>query len=225
MQCNIHPYPLSNFLIAPSQRTIGIIHTAQSRRATGPPNPSAEYIRRTKGGRYRSSGGAYVSLKMAPVDFDSPAAASGDVTRYDGPGVVSSGGMGGPCSSVLGGGCGNRIQVVPATESSLLRLFGTPLAFATFSPRAMRDPHASRDDSVGAPIVAATFLLRVVRDANTPFDGSIDAPLVAASFLSRAMCGANASPDGSVGTPLLAATFSPCVMQTPPLTAMLAHPS
>jgi hypothetical protein len=162
---------------------------------------------------------------MAPVDFDSPAAASGDVTRYDGPGVVSSGGMGGPCSSVLGGGGGNRIQVVPATESSLLRLFGTPLAFATFSPRAMRDPHASRDDSVGAPIVAATFLLRVVRDANTPFDGSIDAPLVAASFLSRAMCGANASPDGSVGTPLLAATFSPCVMQTPPLTAMLAHPS
>ena len=180
-----------NFLIAPSQRTTGIIHTAQSRRATGPPNPSADYIRRTKGGRYRSSGGAYVSLKMAPVEFDSPAAASGNVTRYDGPGVVSSGGMGGLCSSVLGGGGGggDRIQVVPATESSLLRLFGAPLAFATFSPRAMRDPHASRDDSVGAPIMAATFLL-----------------LTYPSLLHRFL-------------------VVPCVTQTPPLTAPLAHPS
>ncbi len=155
MQINIHPYPPSNPLIAPSQCTISIIHTAQFRRATGPPNPSADYFlvvirevrchdRRTKGGRSRSSGAAYVSLKMVPVNFDSPAAASGDVTRYDGPGVVSSGRMGGPCSSVLGGGGGDRIRAIPATESSLPHLFGAALAFATFSPHAMRDAYAPR---------------------------------------------------------------------------------
>ena len=87
---------------------------SKSRHATGPPNQSADYVlvvireigrhdRRMKGGRSRSSGAAYVSLQIARVDFNFPAAPSGGGTRDDGPGVVSFGVMGGPRRSILGG--------------------------------------------------------------------------------------------------------------------------
>ena len=85
-----------------------------------------------------------------------------------------SGGMGWPCRSVLGG---DRIRAVSATESSLLRSFGAPLAFATLSPRA-------------------------VRDANAP----ATTPLAHPSWLQRFF-------------------LAPCATQTPPLLAVLAHPS
>ena len=184
-------------LIVPSQRTIGIIHTTESRHATGPPNPSADYILvvigEVRGHDPRRRGASYVSLQIARVEFDLPATYSGDGSRDDSRGVVSSGGMVGACCSVLSGGS--------------LRLFGAPLVAAKFSPRAMRDAKASPDGSIGTPFVAATFHLRAVRDANASPDGSVGAPLLAASFHLRAVRDANASLDGSVGAPLVAATF------------------
>jgi len=83
-------------LIVPSRRPISIIHTAKARHATGPPNPSADFIigevrghdRRTKGRRSRSSGAAYIILQIARVDFDFPAAHSGDGTRDNNCGVA-----------------------------------------------------------------------------------------------------------------------------------------
>jgi hypothetical protein len=200
---------------------------SKSRHATGPPNPSANYVlvvirevgrhdRRMKGGRSRSRGAAYVSLQIARVDFDFPAAPSGSGTRDDGPGIVSFSVMGGPRRSVLGGG-GDRIRVVPAAESSLLRLFGATLvaAWFPFLLRAVRDANAPLDGSVGAPLVAAwiPFLLRTVRGANAPLDGSVGAPVVAATFLLRAVRDANAPLDGSVGASLMAATFKPRAMR------------
>ena len=91
----------------------------------------------------------------------------------------------------------------------------------------MRDANAFPLGSVGTPLVAATFSPRAMRCANAFLDGYVGAPLFAASFPSRAMRDTNASPDSSVGAPFVAATFSPrpCVMQTPPLMAMLVHPS
>jgi hypothetical protein len=184
---------------------------------TGPPNPSAEYFlvvirefrghdRRTEGGQSRSSGAASVSLQIA-CDFDFPAAPSSDGTYNNEPGVVSSGRMGGPYRSILGGG-GDRIHAVPATESSLLHFFGAPLVAATFSHRAVRDANATLLRSFGTPLVAATFSHCAVRDANALLDGSVGAPLVAATFLLCAVLDANAPLDGSVGAPLVAATFT-----------------
>jgi hypothetical protein len=175
----------------PSQRTIRIIHTTESRHATGPPNPSADYILVVIGEVWghdpRRRGASYVSLQIARVKFDLPATYSGDGSRDDGRGVVSSGGMGGVCRSILGGG-GDGILAVPEIESSLPRLFGAPLAAAKFSPRAMRDAKASPDGSIGTPFVAATFHLRAVRDANASLDGSVGAPLDAATSSPRAQC-------------------------------------
>jgi hypothetical protein len=85
-----------------------------------------------------SSGAAYVSLQIAHVDFDFPAAPSGDGTRNNDNDcglVVACGGMGGLCRSVLGGGDGdNRIRAMPATESSLLVFGGAPLLAAASHP-------------------------------------------------------------------------------------------
>jgi hypothetical protein len=139
-------------LIVPSRRPISIIHTAKARHATGPPNPSADFIigevrghdRRTKGRRSRSSGAAYIILQIARVDFDFPAAHSGDGTRDNNCGLVSSGGMEGPCRSVLDGG-GGRMRDVPKTESSLDSLFGAPLLAASFLSRAVHDTNAPPD--------------------------------------------------------------------------------
>ena len=136
----------------PSQRTIRIIHTTESRHATGPPNPSADYILvvigEVRGHDPRRRGASYVSLQIARVEFDLPATYSGDGSRDDCRGVLSSGGMGGACRSILGGG-GGGILAVPEIESSLPRLFGAPLVAAKFSPRAMRDAKASPDSSIG----------------------------------------------------------------------------
>ncbi len=172
----------------PSQRNIGFFCTAQFRHATGPPNPSADCVlvvvgevrghdRMTQGGRSRSSGAAYISLQIARDTFDFLSAPSDDGNRDVGPGVVPSGGMGWPYRSVLGG---DQIRAESATESSLLRSFGAPLAFATLSPHAVRDANAPRDDSIGAPLVAATFLPRAVRDANASPLGCVGAPLTSA---------------------------------------------
>ena len=194
----------------PSQRTIGIIHTTESRHATGLPNPSADYILvvigEVRGHDPRRRGASYVSLQIGCVEFDLPATYSGDGSRDDRRGVVSSGGMGGACRSILGGG-GDGILAVHGTESSLPRLFDAPLVAAKFSPRAMRDAKASPDGSIGTPFVAATFHLRAVRGANAPLLGFVGTPILAASFHLRAVRDANASRPGSVCAPLVAATF------------------
>jgi hypothetical protein len=203
-------------LIVPSQRTIGIFTLrTESRHATEPPNPSADYIlvvigevrghdRRTKAGRPRIRGASYVSLQIACVEFDLPATYSGDGSHDNSRGVVSSGGMVGACRSVLSSGS-DGILAMPGKESSLPRLFGAPFVAAFYT---------------------ATFHIRAVRDANASLDGLFGAPLMAASFLSRAMCDANNSLLGSVSAPLVAAhfAFAPCVAQTPPFLDPLAHP-
>jgi hypothetical protein len=158
-----------------------------------------------------SSGAAYVSLQIARVDFDFPAAPSGDGTRDNDNNfglVVACGGMGGPCRSVLGGGDGDdRIRAMPAIESSLLDFGGAPLLAAASHPRAVLDANAPLDGSVGAPLLAAEFhlLICAVRDTNAPLDDSVGAPLLAAAFHPRAVRDANAPPDDSVGATLLAA--------------------
>jgi len=150
-------------------------------------------------------------LKIARFEFDLPATYSGDGSCDDSRGFISSGGMGGACRSVLGGG-GNGIHVLPEIESSLPPLFGASLVAAKFSPGAVCDANASPDGSVGAPLVAASFLSHAVRDANASPDGLFGAPLVAATFLSHAVRDPNVFLDSSVGTPLVAATFSPRAM-------------
>ena len=93
-------------LIVPSRRTIGTIHTTQSRHVTGSPNPSADYFlvvigevsghdRQTMAGWPMQRGSSYVSLQIARVEFDFPATYSGDGRRNDSHGVVSSCKMGG----------------------------------------------------------------------------------------------------------------------------------
>ena len=204
-------------LFVTSRRCLfGVIRSDQSRHATGPPNPSADYFlvvvfgevrghdKRTKGEQSRSSGAEYVSLQIARIDFDFPAAPSGDGTRDNDRGLaVACGGMGGPCRSVLGGGDGDdRIRAVPATESSLL-------------------------DFVGAPLLAAAFYLRAVRNANAPLDGSVGAH---PSWLHRFTLAPCVKQTPPMLTPLAHPswqrfTFAPRAMQTPPLKAPLAHPS
>ena len=200
-------------LIVPSQRTIGIFTLrTESRHATEPPNPSADYIlvvigevwghdRRTKAGRPRIRGASYVSLQIAYVEFDLPATYSGDGSRDNSRGVVSSGGMVGACRSVLSSGS-DGILAMPGKESSLPRLFG-------------------------APFVAAFFLSRAMCDANTSFLGSVSAPLVAAHF-AFAPCVAQTPPFlDPLAHPLWLHRFlvAPCVTQTPTLWSPLAHPS
>ena len=224
IQCILHR---NDPLIVPSQRTIGIIHTTDSRHATGLPNPSADYILvdigEVRGHDPRRRGASYVSLQIVRVEFDLPTTYSGDGSCNDRRGVVSSGGMGGACRSILGGG-GDGILAVPEIESSLPCLFGAPLVATKFSPRVMRDAKASPDGSIGTPFVAATFHLRAVRDANASLDGSVGAPLDAATSSPRAVRDAKTA---RLAHQLLLQrfTFALCVMQMPPFLDLFAHPS
>ena len=212
-------------LFVTSRRCLfGVIRSDQSRHATGPPNPSADYFlvvvfgevrghdKRTKGEQSRSSGAAYVSLQIARIDFDFPAAPSGDGTRDDDRGLaVACGGMGGPCRSVLGGGEGDdRIRcdrvlpfglcwrsppgcsVLPSSRVQCKRpLDGSVGAHPSWLHRFTLAPCVKQTPPILTPLVHPSWLqcFTFVPCAmqTPPLEGSVGAPLLAASFYHRAV--------------------------------------
>ena len=96
------------------------------------------------------------------VDVDFPAAPSGDGTRDDNCGLVSSSGMGGACCSFLGiggGGCRCRQRAsevksaLPHLKQRLSTLNHSAIALCT-----MIDANPIPDDIVGASVLTALFL-------------------------------------------------------------------
>jgi len=145
--------------------------------------------------------------------------------QYDSHGVVSSGGMGGACRSILGGG-GNGILAVPETEFSLPHLFGAPLLQSlVLATCVMQTPPFQ------ALLVHPSWLYRFTFTPCVKQTPPLAACLAHPSWLQCffvAPCVVQTPPLlDPLAHPLWLQcfTFAPCVTQTPPFLAPLAHPS
>jgi hypothetical protein len=103
---------------------------------------------------------------------------------------------------------------MPATDSSLLSLLGTPLEVTSFLRTAtMRDTNSSFLDYIGTSLMAALLTRRhrcAVRDTHSTLHDLVGTSLEGANidiFLCS-MCFTNSSARGFIDTSVKAATFS-----------------
>ncbi len=102
-------------------------------------------------------------------------------------------------------------RAVPFTDSTPLRIVGTPLVTTSSYRRAVSDANSILNSAVGATLLTAAFLHRAVPNANATLNSApVGATLLTSAFLHRAVPNANSQPLRVVRTSLVYANILLC---------------